>query len=144
MSRSDNHQNALGQLREILATYRPGNQVYDEIVTSREQVLAHYRPVFASNHLDALAAEEFKSFLYLENNRHWSGLNRKGGRACEDMPKLRETLKRLIDESQPIDRRLDQAIDTVPGMGKALTTAILLFRFRAYNLGPSQGFTESV
>jgi len=117
-----NYRNALGRLREILATYRPGNQVHDEIVASREQVLARYQPVFAVDHLDSLSAEEFRSFLYLDDNRHWSGLNRLGGRACEDMPKLRTALKQLLDESQPIDRRLDQAVETVPGMGKALAT----------------------
>src|SRR5262245_57675800 len=127
MNDVDKYQMALGKLRGILAGLKPGNAVHDEILAGRDQVLARYQPVFRNP--DSLSAEEFKSFLYLENNRHWSGLNRKGWRACEDMPKLRQALKLFLDETQSLDRRFMGGMDLVSGMGKALATAVLLVMF---------------
>jgi len=45
------------------------------------------------------------------------------------MPALRASLRSLFDESRPIEQRFDEAITTVPGMGKALATAILVVAF---------------
>jgi hypothetical protein len=45
------------------------------------------------------------------------------------MPALRASLRSLFDESRPIEQRFDEAITTVPGMGKALATAILIVAF---------------
>ncbi len=146
MTDSAQYQNALGKLREVLVGYKPGNAVYDEIVTSRDQVHARFQPIFVPANLDTLTAEQFKPFLYLENNRHWSGLYRLGGRACEDMPKLRSALKALLDESQPLDKRFTYAINSVQGMGKALATAILLVaypdRYGVWNNTSESGLKE--
>ncbi len=129
MRESTNYQNALGRLREAAAALKPGSTVYEEIVSPRDLVLARYQPVFALEHLDTLTQEEFKSFLYIENNRHWSGLFRKGGRACRDMANLRVALRVLLDDSQPIAKRIEEATGMVEGMGRALATAILLVVF---------------
>jgi hypothetical protein len=129
MKNISHYQTALGRLRAALATLRPGNKAYDEIQTSRAQVLARYQPIFALDHLNQLDVEEFKSFLYLENNRHWSGLYRMGLRACNDVAKLRAALQQLLDETRPIDARIEQATKMVEGMGKALATAILLVAY---------------
>jgi hypothetical protein len=123
------YQTALGKLREVLVNFKPGHPVYDAIVPWRESVLARFQPVFSLQNLDALSADEFKAFLQDSNNHHWSGLNRKGWRACEDVGQLRAALKVLLDEAQPLERRVDEMIDHVPGMGKALTTAILLVAY---------------
>jgi hypothetical protein len=129
MTDSAQHQNALGKIRQGLVGYKHGHPVYDAIVPWRESVLARFQPVFAAQNLDALTADEFKAFLQDSNNHHWSGLFRSGGRICEDMPKLRAALKVLVDELQPIERRIDHVISNVPGMGKAITTAILLVAY---------------
>ncbi len=129
MTDSAQYQNALGELREVLVNFKPGHPVYDSIVPWREPVLARFQPIFALSHLDSLTADEFKEFLQDRNNHHWSGLYRKGGRACDDMPKLRAMLKALLDETHPIDERFDQVINQVAGMGKALMTAILLVAY---------------
>jgi hypothetical protein len=129
MTDSIQYQTALGKLREVLVNFKPGHPVYDSIVPWRETALAHFQPVFTLSHLDVLTADEFKSFLLDSNNHHWSGLYRKGGRACDDMPNLRNMLKVLLDETRPIDERFDQVINKVTGMGKALMTAILLVAY---------------
>jgi len=96
---------------------------------SQQQVLARYQPAFAAANVKRLTPEEFKSFVYFENNQHWTGLNRLGWKACKDMAGLRRALRTLQDESRPVGRRLDEVIPAVPGMGRALATALLLVMF---------------
>ncbi len=127
MNSTANYQSALGQLRGVLSRLKPGDPVYDGIVASRDPVFARYQPLFSNP--EALAIEEFRTFLYLDNNRHWSGLYRKGLEACKDVPRLRLALKTLLHEARPIEARFDAAIDSVSGMGKGLASAILLIMF---------------
>ena len=115
----------IGKLREAAASLK-GTPIYNEIVEPRDAVLARFQPVFAPDHVDAITEEEFRSFLLLENNHHWSGLHRQGPRMCTDMDRLRDALAILVDESQPVAERLDRAIEMVSGMGKNVASAILL------------------
>jgi hypothetical protein len=95
---------------------------------AREQVCSRYGAVFRPDRLDRLTAAEFKSFLDFKNNQHWSGLHRIGGKAVKQMPGLRVALAQLLDESQPLARRLEAALRH-PGLGKGIATAILLVVF---------------
>jgi len=115
----------LGDLRAALARFKPGQKAYDEIVATREQVFARYRPIFSPEHIRALARDEFTSFLYFENNHHWSGLYRQGLGAAADMEKLRAALAILLDENRPIRERFPEALGMVSGFGKAIATGIL-------------------
>ncbi len=101
------------------------NAEYRETITSRDEVFARYQPFFTPEGVDKLTAEEFKSFLYFENNHHWTGLFRLGWKACEDMGILRAGLRQLFDASAPLDRRFDAAVSSITGMGKALAGAFL-------------------
>jgi hypothetical protein len=116
---------ALGDLRAALAQFKPGQKTWDEIVATRDQVFAKYQPIFSLDHISDLTKEEFTSFLYFENNRHWSGLYRKGLGAAADIDTLREALRTLLDESKPIRDRFPAALTKVVGLGKATATAIL-------------------
>lgn len=116
---------ALGDLRGVLARFKPGQKVYDEIVGSREQVFAKYRPIFSPDHVPSLTKEEFVPFLYFENNRHWSGLYRQGLGAASDMKRLQGCLTVLLDEDRPIRERFPEALAMVSGFGKAIATGIL-------------------
>ncbi len=116
---------ALVVLRGNLAKLKPGHPVYDEIIKSRDEVFAKYGPVFSSDHIPYLTKEEFTSFLYIENNRHWNGLHRTGLGAAADMDLMRKALSILLDESQPIYSRLPLVINMVKGLGKAIATGIL-------------------
>lgn len=125
MADEENYSKALNELRGITPRFKPGQRIYDEIVGFRDQVLARYRPIFSSEHIPTLTKEEFTSFLYPENNRHWNGLYRKGLGAAEDIDALRQGLTVLLDEDKPIQERLPKALDRVAGLGKATATAVL-------------------
>ena len=115
----------IGKLREAVESLK-GTDIYKEIVEPRDAVLARFQPVFAPSHVAEITENEFRSFLLLENNHHWSGLHRQGSRMCADMGRLRDALTILVDESQPVADRLDRAIEMVSGMSKNIASAILL------------------
>jgi hypothetical protein len=115
----------LVDLRSFLAQFKPGQKVYDETVASRQEVFAKYQPIFSQAHIPSLTKEEFASFLYIENNRHWTGLYRHGLGAADNIQKLRASLAVLLDENKPIRERFPESLDMVSGFGKALATAIL-------------------
>jgi hypothetical protein len=114
-----------GDLRGALVRFKPGQKTYDEIVATREQVFAKYRPIFSPEHVPSLTKDEFTSFLYFENNCHWSGLYRQGLGAAGDMGRLRGSLAILLDENRPIHERFPEALGMVSGFGKAIATGIL-------------------
>lgn len=110
--------------------YRIGAQIRD----AKENVLGKYGPIFSPVNLDNLTADDFKSFLLFKNNQHWDSLHRQGGWITEDMPKLREALKLLLDEGLPIKTRLNRLRPSngdamVKGLGRAVITAILQVMF---------------
>ena len=100
-----------------------------EIADSKGEVLSRFQPIFRKDRLPQLTEQEFSPLLYLENNHHWSGLHRHLPKIRANMPLLREVLEGLLDESKPIVERFNYAVDTVPGMGKAIVTAILQIVF---------------
>jgi hypothetical protein len=114
----------LGDLRTAIGKLKPGQEVY-EILEKRDEVFARYQPIFSTQHLENLSKEEFTSFLYVENNQHWSGLYRKGLHAADDLDRLSKALRILLDEGTPIRERFPQAIELVGGIGKATATGIL-------------------
>lgn len=115
----------IGKLREALVNLK-NTPVFEENVGPQDAVLARFQPVFSFDHVAAITEDEFRSFLLLENNHHWSGLHRQGSRTCADMGQLRKALATLVDEAQPVADRLDKATGMVSGMGKNIASAILL------------------
>ncbi|HOO50255.1 MAG TPA: endonuclease NucS [Alphaproteobacteria bacterium] len=98
--------------------------VLKEIAEFRDDVLARFQPIFSEGHLSELTEQEFRAFLLFENNHHWP-LHRSGSKTCADMSILRSSLTYLLSEEQPVDDRFNRAVNRVPGMGKAIVTAIL-------------------
>ena len=125
MSDEAKYSKVLSDLRGVLARFKPGQNIYDEIVATRDPVFARYKPIFSSGHVAQLSKDEFTSFLYVENNCHWSGLYRKGLGAASDMKTLRQALGILLDEVRPIQERFPEALGLVTGLGKAIATGIL-------------------
>jgi hypothetical protein len=151
MNRSETTKSTTVRLREALAKAGEDEQVAG-IIAARDKVLLRYQAVFAPDHLPQLAEGEFKEFLHFENNHHWTGLERKGFSLCADMPRFREALTILLDESQPLSGRLDRLIPKaaphfLPKFGKALITAILHVthpdKYGVYN-GTSEAGMEAV
>jgi hypothetical protein len=72
-----------------------------------QKVIARYGELFNPKKIDSLTSEDFKSFLLFKNNRHWSGIFRTENLVTSDMARLRDAIKVLLDESQPLEKRLD-------------------------------------
>ena|SRR5690625_4066609 len=98
------YQKAIAQLERVLESLHSGKE--GEITDAKDEVLERYQPIFSLDHIPNLTAEEFKSFLLYQNNKHWKAIHRQSGSITEDMETLRKTLKLLLDESMPIEKRL--------------------------------------
>jgi hypothetical protein len=125
MNDTETYADAVAYLRRAL-DYMEADQSIWKYLKSRDAVLDRFKPTFSPENLPQLRQDEFHAFLLLENNKHWSGLHRHSPKMCADMDLLRSALTILLDESQPVEHRLDQATTRVTGMGKAVATAILL------------------
>ncbi len=129
------HEQAIHRLRETLGAMthdspdeqsRMGAQIRD----AKEGVITKYAPMFSTPDVDKLTANDFKGFLLFRNNNHWDSLHRGGGWMTEDMTRLREALKLLVDESLSLQTRLNRlrppgGDPMVKGLGRAVITAIL-------------------
>lgn len=114
---------ALGRLRAAKATAHEHAEVRN-IIAAQDEVLARYSPNFRPSEIANIGEDVLRSFLYFENNKHWTGLNRQVNRICADMVTTREALAALVDETQPITTRMEPAV-AIKGMGKGIVTAIL-------------------
>ncbi len=129
MSTDPDYKSAVGVLRAILSRVEKDGEL-TSIISSKDEVIARYQPVFSPDNVGHVTEDEFKGFLLFKNNKHWSGLHRQGNTLCEDMSRLRKGLQILVDESRPLAERLDELVPKsgqpyVKRLGKAVVTAIL-------------------
>lgn len=97
------------------------------IVNQRENVLKRYGPIFRDPlHL---TKQDYLDFLSFQKNHHWTGLERLGRRAVDNMDYLRNALATLIDETQSLSQRFDIALAQIKGVGSATLTPILLVAY---------------
>ena len=122
------YENALLELKKVKNQIKKDDEIWN-VVNARDEVLGRFQPIFSKDHLPMLTEQEFHDFLLFRNNHHWSALQKNVVANCADMDLLRDTLLNLIDETEPIEVRIDHALNTVQGMGKAISTAILLVTF---------------
>lgn len=113
----------LGRLRAAKETVKDNGEIR-EIIEARDEVLARYSPMFQTEKIGQISEEALRSFLYFENNKHWTGLNRQVNRICADMDAARTALAALVDEAQSLQTRMEPAV-AIKGMGKGIITAIL-------------------
>ena len=114
-------------LRSLLDAPDPQTR---QMIADRDHVHAEFGRLFHPANLDRLTAEDFNAFLRHENNRHWWGIHRHESQLVSDMGRLQRVLTTLLDESQPIVKRLDRIQPKVgpkplSGFGKAVITPIL-------------------
>ncbi len=102
---------------------------YFEVIEDRDFVLEKYGRIFSISRLSDLSEKDFKRFLSPHNNRRWTGLERNGGRATKDMDLLRRGLSVLLDERRPISTRFTETLNSLPGVGTAIATAILIVAY---------------
>ena len=89
--------------------------------------------MFHPGNLNAFTKDDFKSFLLIKNNEHWEGIHRQGNMITQDMDKLRNALKILLDETKPLKKRLDFLFpknkpNYIKGLGRTIVTPILRIR----------------
>lgn len=106
------------------------NGEISDILASRDTVLDRYGSLFDPSNLHDLTAEEFKGFLPFGNNRLWKGIHRQQTSITSDMDRLRIPLSVALNQCNPIEARLNQAIGDAPGhaikgLGPAVLTPIL-------------------
>lgn len=99
-----------------------------------QEAIAHFQPIFAPENVEGLSAEDFKSFLLRGNNKHWWGIHRHSRHLTADMDHLRDALRILLDDTEPIERRLDilfpkNKSNYIKGLGPATATPILLVSY---------------
>lgn len=125
----------INNLQRILDSLRTGEDTeLAEIVEARDEVLGRYQTVFSLEHIPALTAEEFKSFLFFKNNRHWWAIHRQSNLIVEDMDALKKALSVLLDESRTIEDRLRElrprsSEPKVKGLARSVITPILLIAY---------------
>lgn len=98
-------------------------------IKEQDEVLSEFSPIFQHDEIDDLSEEQFLGFLKYRNNRHWAGLARQGPKMTEDLDRLRDGLKLLLDEDRDLAPRVTEAKDMVEGMGKGTLSAILLVTY---------------
>ena len=123
-------QEILGKLRDVIDHPDP---VLVRMIEAGPVVRDRFQLVFKPDGLPKLTKEDFQSFLKFRNNQHWFGLQRTGPEIFSDMVRLRTALGVLLDESLPIYQRLNDLQPggryAVPGMGRAVLSAILLVMY---------------
>jgi hypothetical protein len=125
----ESYMNAIVRLKSELSEFKAGNKTYDDIVPCKQHVFIRYQPVFSYESIPKLSKEDFISFLSFKNNCHWTGLERKGRNAANDLELLHDALRILLNEDMPIQERLPQSTGMITGMGKAIATSILLVAY---------------
>lgn len=129
------YQKAIDQLKKVLESLHSGkDEEIAEINDAKNEVLERYQPIFSLDYISNLTAEEFKSFLLYQNNKHWKAIHRQSGSITEDMETLRKTLKLLLDESILIEKRLKKIRPKnkdpmVKGLARSVITPILLVAY---------------
>jgi DNA-directed RNA polymerase subunit RPC12/RpoP len=72
--------------------------------------------------------EDYRQFLYFENNHSWTTLYRKGLKALETPEKLWKLVTFIQDESVPIHDRIQETLEGdyyIFGIGKNISTGLL-------------------
>lgn len=118
---------ALGRLRAAKAAMQKDVGMR-QILESRDSVVDRYGPQFQPGQIEQIDEKVLRSFLLIENNKHWSGLFRQSNRICSDMAATRAALGALVDESLPIEERT-RAATAIKGLGKGIITAILIVAY---------------
>lgn len=121
---SSDYNKGLALLRQTLTISAAEKNVVD-MIAAQKVVLAQFQPIFHPRRVEKLTKEDFWSFLSFDGNRHWTGLVRQAPRLCAQMPRLRRTLAALLNEKEPVTDRLDSVFRNMPGMGRAIATAVL-------------------
>jgi hypothetical protein len=97
------------------------------IVAKRDEVVKRFGPIFRDP--QTLSKQDYLDFLSFQHNHHWTGLERLGRAAADDMENLRNAIAVLVDEASPLPERFDTSLAMLHGVGAGTLTPILLLAF---------------
>lgn len=115
----------------------------------KNAALERYGKYFAPENLDAVTAEGFREFLSFKNNQHWGHIQRHPEIYANEK-RLRECLKLLLNEDEPIETRLNKIIPKdgppfIKSLNRAVLTPILMCvypdKYAVYNRRSEDGLT---
>lgn len=118
-------------------------------VQEQKTAMDYYGRYFRPENLDNITLDGFRDFLLFKNNKHWSGIHRQP-QIYADMKRLRECLRILLDESKPIEARLNIIMPKgrphfIAGLGRAVLTPILMCvhpeKYAVYNRISEEGLS---
>jgi hypothetical protein len=118
-------------------------------VQAQKAALEYYGKYFKPENLGNITQDGFRAFLLFKNNKHWTGIHRQP-LIYEDMNRLRECLGIILDESKPIQQRLDIIMPKgkspfIAGLGRAVLTPILMCvypdKYSVYNRISDEGLS---
>jgi len=121
-----------------------------EEVHAQKAAMEHYGKYFSPENLGNITQEGFKDFLLIKNNKHWAGIHRQP-QIYENLGRLRQCLAMLLDESKPLEQRLDFILPKnkppfIKGLGRAVLTPILMCvypeRYSVYNRISDEGLKQ--
>lgn len=96
-------------------------------IARRDEVMNRFGPLFRDP--SGFTAQDYHDFLSIKYNHHWSGLERLGRPAADDMDNLRAAISILVDETIPLSERFDTALSMVHGVGAATLSPMLLLAY---------------
>ena len=121
---------------------------YDD--ENEQTVINEFSDVFNYNNIDNLKKEDM-DYLNFSRNKHWHNIHRSKTTITTDMDKLKKSLKMLLNEKIPINKRINdiKAPKTkyyIKGFGKATLTPILFIsnpkKYGIYNSKSEKGLKK--
>ncbi len=137
--------------KEIFENAVEKTQKDKTIDEKKQRVLKKYQEMFQPENIPNLDIDKFRKFFNFTENEHWTGLTQNISQLISDPKTLKEALVELLDETKPIDRRIDmvtgQSNDPiVKGLGPARISAILQIaypdKYGVYNKVSVEGLKQ--
>jgi MoxR-like ATPase len=109
-------------------------QDLSEEIANKERVLNRFQLLFSPEKVAGISEEDVIDFLHREHNGHWKGLHGYKEEIRKKFDLFRTALAILVDDKDPIDRRLDtirpkNGQNLAPGAKEGILTAVLLIEY---------------
>ena len=120
-------------IKKIFKKFLKSKEIYkgksaNEIVKERFEAYESLKKMF--DNIDEMSEKDFEKILNFEFNKSWSSLHRHKTSIFSDIPRLKKSLKLILDESLDIKYRFDRVVNRrgenhINGIGVAVASAVL-------------------
>jgi MoxR-like ATPase len=130
---STNLDSAVQSLKSLKVNPRIQQDLSEEIA-NKERVLNRFQSLFSPEKVAGISEEDVIDFLHREHNGHWKGLHGYKEEIRKKFDLFRSALAILVDDNDPVDRRLDtirpkNGQNLAPGAKEGILTAVLLVEY---------------